>query len=324
VNIGALLRTVALGTVWLVLVALLALGAAGIVASMNHMPGSGGRPELMWTADEAAKPALDAATDQLQALSDQVDQLSATARQALTAVTAGDVSALSTTIAAGTQQIGGVSGQGTRLDEALGAVPGAGSTPELALSPEVIHRYQALAATHGLTDSLGADWTSFSGRALNAATLTNLLARHDRETVAAAAQGSAAHYQPALTILDTADATIAQTRTARDALAATTDVSTLSTWIDRNAAYDGALRRLYQALLSSKGRVTDKVRAAFTAEQAARGQLPPDTRGLVVIMSDIAQGGLNQAVISIEKARGEIGKALDLQHQLQQGPALPG
>ena len=100
-------------------------------------------------------------------------------------------------------------------------------------------------------------------------------------------------------------------------------MSTLSGWIDRNAAYDTALRHLYDALLSSKGRVTDKVRAAFAGEQAARRQLPPDTRGLVVIMSDIAEGGLNQAVISIEQARGAIGSALDLQHELQQGPALP-
>ena len=94
-------------------------------------------------------------------------------------------------------------------------------------------------------------------------------------------------------------------------------MSTLTAWIDRNAAYDTALRRLYDALLSSKGRVTDKVRAGFDGEQAARHQLPPDTRGLVVIMSDIAEGGLNQAVISIEEARGAIGSALDLQHQMQ-------
>ena len=84
------------------------------------------------------------------------------------------------------------------------------------------------------------------------------------------------------------------------------------TWIDRNAAYDAALRRLYEALLDSKGQVTDHVRAAFDGEQAARRELPPDTRGLVVIMSDIAQGGLNQAVIAIEEARGALASAIDL------------
>jgi hypothetical protein len=52
-------------------------------------------------------------------------------------------------------------------------------------------------------------------------------------------------------------------------------------------------------------------------------RLPGDTRGLVVIMVDIAQGGLNQAVISIEEARGSLAGALDVQRQLQAGPGLP-
>ena len=38
-----------------------------------------------------------------------------------------------------------------------------------------------------------------------------------------------------------------------------------------------------------------------------------------MIMSDIAQGGLNQAVISIEEARGSLAGALDVQRELQEG-----
>ena len=117
---------------------------------------------------------------------------------------------------------------------------------------------------------------------------------------------------------------IEQARSLRDDLSGSTDVTTLTTWIDRNAAYDAAVRRLYDALLESKGRVTDRVREAFAGEQAARRGLPADTRALVVIMSDIARGGLNQAVISIEQARGALSSALDLQHQLQQPSEPPG
>ena len=113
---------------------------------------------------------------------------------------------------------------------------------------------------------------------------------------------------------------IAQARDLRDDLAGSTDVATLTTWIDRNAAYDAALRRLYDALLDSDGRVTDRVRSAFEGEQAARRQLPPDTRGLVVIMSDIARGGLNQAVIAIEEARGALSSAHRPPGALQQPP----
>ena len=69
--------------------------------------------------------------------------------------------------------------------------------------------------------------------------------------------------------------------------------------------------------------MTDRVRDAFAAEQAARAQLPSDTRGLVVIMSDIARGGLNQAVIAIEEARGALSAALDRQQRLQ-APEQPG
>ena len=98
-------------------------------------------------------------------------------------------------------------------------------------------------------------------------------------------------------------------------LAGTTDVSTLTTWIDRNAAYDAAVRRLYDALLESKGRVTTASARRSTAEQAARrAPAGRHARPLVVIMSDIARGGLNQAVITIEQSRGALTSAIDLQH----------
>jgi hypothetical protein len=78
------------------------------------------------------------------------------------------------------------------------------------------------------------------------------------------------------------------------------------TWLDLNAAYDAAVRRLYQALVDSKGKVNAEVRKAFDGEVAARKRLPPDTKGLVIILAEIGRGGLNQAVISIEQARAEL------------------
>ena len=51
---------------------------------------------------------------------------------------------------------------------------------------------------------------------------------------------------------------MAQSRAFRDTLANTVDVSTLTDWLDVNSAYDAALRRLYQALVDSKGRVTER------------------------------------------------------------------
>jgi len=56
--------------------------------------------------------------------------------------------------------------------------------------------------------------------------------------------------------------------------------------------------------------VTKDVRAAIDAERAAKDRLPPDSRGLIVIMSEIGRGGMNSAVIAIEEARGRLSEAL--------------
>ncbi|MEO7664424.1 MAG: hypothetical protein ABIV26_04805, partial [Candidatus Limnocylindrales bacterium] len=97
----------------------------------------------------------------------------------------------------------------------------------------------------------------------------------------------------------------------RDQLANASDVSTLDDWIGRNRRYDEALAALYRALWDANGKVTDAVRSAFTEEGVARAQLPGDTRALVVIVADIGRGGLNQAVIAIEQARGRLNLALE-------------
>ena len=68
---------------------------------------------------------------------------------------------------------------------------------------------------------------------------------------------------------------------------------------------------LYKALASVGGKVTKKVREAIDAEKAARARLPPDSRGLVVIMADIGQGRINGAVIAIEEAKADLADALE-------------
>jgi hypothetical protein len=85
----------------------------------------------------------------------------------------------------------------------------------------------------------------------------------------------------------------------------------LDEWIDRNGTYDLALRALYQALVESKGNPqTAKVQAARRAERLAFEQLPPDRRTIIVIVGEAARGGLTQAVVAIEDARGRIEDAL--------------
>jgi hypothetical protein len=69
--------------------------------------------------------------------------------------------------------------------------------------------------------------------------------------------------------------------------------------------------------------VTPDIRAAYDAEAAARERLPADTKGLVIILGEIARGGLNQAVIGIEEARSELDAALLLGGLPNEAPAAP-
>jgi hypothetical protein len=119
--------------------------------------------------------------------------------------------------------------------------------------------------------------------------------------------------------LDLAATTLAEARQLRDTLANTADTTTLTQWLDRNAAIDAALRRLYTVLAITGGKVTEEARQAFEQVKAAQEQLPPDTRALIVIMSDIARSGLNQAVIRIEEGRGKLADAIALLSELPGG-----
>ena len=81
---------------------------------------------------------------------------------------------------------------------------------------------------------------------------------------------------------------------------------------------------LYGALRDSGGVIDDVVRAAFREEGLARADLPPDTKGLVVILADVGQGGLNQAVIAIDQARARLGLALDALNSRDAGTSFGG
>jgi hypothetical protein len=317
------IRTGLAAFIWLAIALVVAVGVAGLAATMSHTPGTPARAELTYDGDREIQPALDAATTNLEVLSDRVDDLGAAARDALTQVSAGDTDALQQTIAKGTLLLDAIDAANANLRGSVAAIPHSGSDWALAVSAAMRHRYEELDRTTAITSTLEGEWALFTGRALDAATITQLLALHDTQTTDAAKEGTAGRYKAALDALDESDATIARARALRDTLGKTSDVTTLTSWIDRNAAYDAALRDLYSALIASKGRVTPPVAKAFDAERAARAQLPADTRPLVVIMSDISQGGLNQAVISIEEARGALNEALDTQQQLQAAPTEP-
>ena len=296
---------------WLACAALLALGSAGIVAGMQHQPGSPARAELTYAADNRIAPGLAASADDLRALAADVESLGTLGTRALAAITGGDIPAMQKSITDGRTAIGAIDTKTDALRVRLAALPGVGPGAEGRLGGLSLLRYQtltdALTATHGLGDQ----WDTLTKGALAAIQVETALLDHDTSTAAAAAQGKAAHYQEALDQLKVSDTRLTYARVQRDAMSATVDVTVLTTWIDRNAAYDAALGKVYALLVASKGKVTKAVTDAIAVQKAALAALPGDPRGLVLIMAEIARGGLNRAVISIEEAKGRLSDAVD-------------
>ncbi len=296
---------------WLAAVLLIALGAAGLVAGMDAPATAGSRPWLTARDDVAVGAHLDAIAADLAGVSDQLDALGVEGRGALSALVANDPAAAAAALDAGDRLVVDVGSRAAKISAALDAIPLVGTSEAgFRLGPAVRDRHARLAAALASTRGVEAAWLQLANGSAAATRLSNLLADHDAAVLAAAEQGRDAEYEAALTILDDADAAIADARSLRNALAQTVEVVTLDEWLDRSARYDVALRELYAALVESDGRITDAVRAAMTEEGSAKDRLPPDTRGLVLIMAEIGRGGMNGAVIAIEEARGQVAAAL--------------
>ena len=306
------LRSLLSAVLWLAAVVAIALGAAGLVTAMDGPPTGGDRPELTTRGDAVVTPALDAIEADVEALSADVDALGTQARGALASLVGSDLHNVDRAVAAGDELLVQIVARVARIGIALDEVPLIG-TPEAAfqVSTTVLDRDDRLRDSVAVVDGLQGAWARLTVGSVAAVRLSGLLSAHVDAVVAAAEQGRDADYEAAVRTLDGADAAIADARRVRDVLAATVDVSVLDEWLDRNEAYDVALRGLYQALDDVGGRVTKTVRAAIDAEKVAKDRLPPDSRGLILIMAEIGRGGMNEAVIAIEQARGRLADALE-------------
>lgn len=299
-----MLRRSAIATVWAACALVLALGAGGIAAALDHLPGGTGRPELTWAADRAVAPDLDAATADLRALAAEVEALGADGRSALAALVARDATALANAVSAGTARLDAIDVARAGVRARLEALPLAGATRTVSYSAATLARYDALVQALPAVEPLRPAWERLAAGVAPAIALADHLLAHDQIAGEAIRLGSAGRYRDAIARIGAAAAELTAARRIRDALAAAVDVATLDDWISRNATYDEALRALWDALRQSGGRVTPAVRAAADRERAAKELLPPDARALVIILGDVARGGLNQAVIGVEVVRG--------------------
>jgi len=295
---------------WLALAAALAFGGAGIVGQLSHTPGDSRREELTYTADVEMAARLDTITAQLSDVGSLVDGLSGDAKAALEAVTSGDGAALQDALDRGT-------GRATTADESVAAIrsslaglPGEGPAAAAVYSNATLVRRADLLSALDSVSGLGDLWTSVTAKARDAATLTLAIRNHDAAVAAAAALGVNAQYAAAIDQLRQAQTLLAQIGQLRADIVTSTDQTVLDDWIARHYRYDKALLALYRALNASHGQRNPVVDAAYREENLARQDLPSDNRAIVVIVAEVAQGGLNQAVVAIEDARGRIDQAL--------------
>jgi hypothetical protein len=305
------LQRVILAVVWLMIVAVVSIGGAGLVAAMANQPATAARAELTYDGDTAASAALDAALVDLAELTTEVDRLGEFGRGALTALVSSDFVTLDAVVAEGQTLARSIDGHSARIREKLLLLPGSGPNEALVWSSEIGQRRDLALSAVQATGGLEVSWARFAAGSTVANRLTVLLTNHDTTAGKAAASGRARKYAAALKTLALAQAMLTEAKTLRDRLANTVDVTTLTQWIDRNDEYDIALARLYNATIAAKGKITQELKDAFAAELRAHSLLPSNTSGLVIILAEIGRGGLNQAVIGIEETRATLQAAVD-------------
>ena len=272
---------------------------------MDHPPGTAGRTDVTVAGDAEVTVQLDAAKADLQALTSRVEALGVQARTALAALNGTDTTVSEAAIEAGNALVADLIVRTAGLRTDLASVPYVGTpTAGLVVSEAVIDRHAALVSALDATAGLDADWARLTAGSVAATRMSGYLAAHDRligEAVARAASPS--------TTRPSRSSTRPRPRSVRRATSATISsrrwtCRSLDEWLDRNGAYDVALKDLYLATDEAGKKVTKKMRAAIKAEEAARAKLPPDPSALVIIMADIGRVGMNGAVIGIEEARG--------------------
>jgi hypothetical protein len=316
-SLGRVLR----GIAWIALFAVMAAGAAGLIAQTMHTPGTPARAELTAEGDAKLNARLDAATGQLTAISANVDGLADAAKSALEEISSADPKKFQDSLEKGDQLAGLISDDAEALQFGLASLPGDEPDATLRYSNDMLVRRSATLAALDAAAGLQASWEQVTARALEAAQVTTLIAQHDQTVLDAAALGRTRQYAKAAAKLDDAILAVASIKEQRTKLIADTNRTVLDEWIDRNRDYDLALQAVYSALVASNGNAaTARVQKARVAERRAFSQLPPDRRTIIVIVAEVARGGLTQAVIAIEDARGRLDDAL-AEAGLQPGPS---
>jgi hypothetical protein len=296
---------------WLALAVVLALGGAGLVGQLTHPPGDASRGELTWTSDQALGSRLSTISGGLQDIGSLVDALDDDAKAALVAVSSGDADGLQAALDRGAERAKTIDTTAAALRASYAELPGGDPADVTRYSGATLSLRSALGAALEAVGSLSDEWGRVAARTTDAASLTEAIRGHDNTLVDAATAGVKAQYAQAISKCDEALALMNQITIMRNDYVQPGQTTVLDDWIARHLRYDEALLALYDALKASDGKRNATVDAAYKEEEAALADLPADNREIVVIIAQVSQGGLNDAVLAIEFARGQIDAAIE-------------
>jgi len=297
---------------WVVLAAALAFGSAGIIAATDHVPSSGARPELTWSADQALSARLDSAVRDLARLQDDVDSLSDMARQTLASMAQLNQQGLQTAWNGGWNDVNSIDAGAASLTAALKCSTWDATVRNEMIkttSPALVDRYHNVCVAITSVAPLHDNWQAMVDDSATALRVVQDIENHDSNAATALQSATQGRYSDALSELASATASLADATTIATTLAKVTDVSTLTSWLSRTQAFDDALRLLWQTMIASKGKVTAQVTTALRAVNDAKALLPTDNSALQVVVYEAA-GDVTANGISIETARGALADAL--------------
>lgn len=304
-NSGSIGRVLRAGA-WVAVTAIIALGAAGLVAGASLPPTAASRPELTARGDAAMAPGLAALHAGLTTLQGQLGALEGTGERVLvdlTALTSDAVvqAQISADLTEGDQQLLAIGSETQSLQTTYAQLPFDASSDRV--SERTKGRLAAIREALDLVSTATADWQAVSTHATVAARLLTLMQQHVAAAIQAVelASDKDANKQPkqpdlvgALAALDQAAAILAQAKTIRDQLAPTTDMSTYDQWVALHQAYEAALGRYLRAYQAK----TDVriLQPLYAQQKAAAANLPTTTAALVAILSDLEATGLTDGV----------------------------
>ena len=304
---GRLLRGLAWGT----LLAVLAASGAGLAGVVWHAPGSPARAELTYAGDLALGARLDTAAAELELIAADVEKLADEAKTALEEVASLDQFRIQASLNRGDTLAVLIDARARALRDSLADLPGNEPDAALRYSNPTLARRSAILTAIETSLGLAAHWRSVGLRASETANLVGLISEHDTTVIRAAVDGRKRKWKAARDRVAAALEIMKTIEQLRKRLIAESEDTVLDQWIARTKAYDRALRKLYETLRKSKGKITIEVQSARREERTAFENLPPDRRTILVIIAEVTRGGLTRAVLNIEDAHARLDEALE-------------